>query len=262
MISAHLWGTPEPSDDGPWPDVQARERRFFSDVMEVLRPDVLVEFGSWEGASALAWSREARARDVQTSIICIDTWLGSPEHWRNSLPATEWGQDRLRLTEGEPALINTFRNAVHAHGLGSSIAPLRATSECGCEYLRSLGVQADVVYVDANHDYYAVAQDLRHATSILSPRGVVVGDDWKHPPIQRAVLEFAVLKRREILIAPDGVSFVLVSQHEQAFIMQRFIELGYSHEKVTGLALRVTRGRVQSLGRRILKGSAVERIAQ
>ncbi|MDP2014566.1 MAG: class I SAM-dependent methyltransferase, partial [Actinomycetota bacterium] len=212
MNPADLWETTAPTDDGPWPVVEAREHQLFSDVIEVLRPKVLVEFGSWEGASALAWAREARDRNIETKIICIDTWLGSPEHWRNALPDTEWSQDHLRLSQGEPTLINTFRNAVLVQGFGSKISPLRATSECGSEYLRAQGIQADAVYVDANHDHYAVANDLRFARSILSARGIIAGDDWAHPPIKRAVLEFALRVHHDILVAPGRVNFVLISR--------------------------------------------------
>ena len=249
-----LWETPVPDDSGPWPQVEARSREFFADVLEIVRPEVLVEFGSWEGASALAWATQAQSLGLPTHVVCIDTWLGSPEHWRNVLPGTEWARDHLRLDAGQPGLINTFRHAVHAHGMQEQISPLRATSECGSEYLRALGVAADVVYVDANHDYYAVAQDLRFANSILSSRGVIAGDDWAHPPIQRAVLEFAALKRQEILISRDRVSFVLLPKSRAAEFSRQFAERGFAPMHVGTLAIRVAKMQTRAFARRVIKG--------
>ncbi len=250
-----LWGTPSPSDAGPWPVVEARDGTLFADVISIMEPGVLVEFGSWEGSSALAWATAAREHKLQTQIICIDTWLGSPEHWRDSLPGTEWAQDRLRLVQGEPELINTFRNAVHVQGFQAQISPLRATCECGCEYLRLMDVVADVVYVDANHDYRAVAQDLRLANSILSTRGVIIGDDWLHLPVQRAALEFALLKQHDLVVHSQQGGFALISRKRSGQLLERFIEQGFTQENLAAMSLRLATAQTRSIGRRALKGS-------
>ena len=235
--------------------MEARDGTLFADVISIMEPGILVEFGSWEGSSALAWATAARARKLQTQIICIDTWLGSPEHWQDSLPGTEWAQDRLRLVRGEPALINTFRNAVHVQGFQEQISPLLATCECGCEYLRMMDVAADVVYVDARHDYRAVAQDLRLANSILSARGVIVGDDWLHLPVQRAALEFALLKQHDLVVHPQQGGFALVSRKRSGPLLARFIEQGFALQNLATVSLRLATARSRSMGRRVLKGS-------
>jgi cephalosporin hydroxylase len=51
------------------------------EVISAVRPEVIVEVGTWKGASAIHMAQTARDLGLSTQIICVDTWLGSTEHF-------------------------------------------------------------------------------------------------------------------------------------------------------------------------------------
>src|SRR5205085_1801349 len=98
----------------------------FQQVIGLLRPAVIVEVGTWKGASAIHMGQVARGFGLPTQIVCVDTWLGSPEHF---LALHEGWRESLRIRNGYPQLYFTFLTNVIQHGLTDTIIPLPATSE-------------------------------------------------------------------------------------------------------------------------------------
>src|SRR5437016_4332575 len=92
----------------------------FGQVIQSVRPLLIVEVGTWKGASAIHMGKIVRDLGLPTKIICIDTWLGSPEHmhpyWRQS----------LRLLNGYPQLYYTFLTNVIENQLTEVIIPFPA----------------------------------------------------------------------------------------------------------------------------------------
>ncbi len=246
-----MWGTTQPPGPGPWPTIEARDRSFFRQMVEVLRPSNVVEFGSWEGSSALAWASAARDLGTDIHMYCLDTWLGSPEHWSNVLPDTEWGQEHLRIVDGEPHVFDTFRNAITSHGLNGSVSPVRATTECGTVYLKNMGIRADIVYVDADHSYSAVRRDLFWARSLLSSGGIVTGDDWHHMPIKRAVLEHAMKYRAAILTDVDESVFLLIPPEWDMAKRDALTHLGYRTESIARITAVLSRAGASRVARAV-----------
>ena len=81
--------------------------------------------------------------------------------------------------------------------------------------LGQLGVQADLVYVDAAHEYMPVKRDYAAFWPLVSDRGAMVGDDYagKFEGVTRAAIEFAgeigrpLLTRRHKFILDKGGAF-------------------------------------------------------
>ena len=70
----------------------------------------------------------------------------------------------------------------------------------------------DFVYIDGNHSYPAVLADLEAWYRLLVPGGLMAGDDWKMPSVQKAVKAFCADKRLQIKMAgnlcdPDNFYF-------------------------------------------------------
>ena len=61
--------------------VTPRESQALVNLVEVLKPLKVLEFGSWQGRSALSFMAEMKRLSLDGEITCVDTWLGSPEHW-------------------------------------------------------------------------------------------------------------------------------------------------------------------------------------
>lgn len=192
---------------------QARDSEALRSLIDVVKPGVLIEFGSWEGRSALAFAQRASETELPTEIVCVDTWLGSPEHWRNDFPDSEWSFEHLKIVGGEPRVLDTFRQAMRYHGVEDRVSILRATTTLASIYLLRIGKLADLVYVDAEHSFRAVRSDLQIASTILRDGGVIAGDDFVWSSVQMAVISFSG-NRWNIFKSEDGLTYVLVKKNQ------------------------------------------------
>jgi hypothetical protein len=162
------------------------DRPIFPRVMEEVRPEVVIEVGTWKGASTVRMHGLARALGLNTHFICVDTWLGSSEHW---LGAKD--RSRLRLRGGYPDLYRQFIFNLIASN-ATDVFPLPMASLAAAQVLSQLGVQADLIYVDAGHDEREVFADLSSYFPLLRAGGVIFGDDYTPdwPGLVRAVDTF------------------------------------------------------------------------
>ncbi len=56
--------------------ITPRESAALADLVHVTNAERIVEFGSWQGRSALAFLLEATKINPKAVITCVDTWLG------------------------------------------------------------------------------------------------------------------------------------------------------------------------------------------
>ena len=180
----------------------------FEHMISQLRPSLVIEVGSWKGASALNMASIAARLGLDTQILCVDTWLGAPEHLlRDDYQAS------LRMRHGYPQLFYTFMANVIRSGHQERIAPLPQTSENAAVIVRRLGLRADLIYIDAAHEYEPVLRDLETYLQLLTPEGVLFGDDYpKAPGVVRAAHEVA--DRHGLVVMADEGKFVLVRDEQ------------------------------------------------
>ena len=159
-------------------------------VIATLRPGVIVEVGTWKGASAIHMAKIARRLGLPTRIVCVDTWLGSPEHFLGL--AAGW-RESLRLRNGYPQLYFTFLTNVIEHQLTDVIIPLPNTADIAAHILHAKKIIPDLVYLDAAHEYASVKRDLHSYWPLLGDNGVLLGDDYDPvwPGVMQAADEFA-----------------------------------------------------------------------
>ena len=175
-----------PSDLQGW----GSDDPIFRDLIAAVRPKIIVEVGTWKGASAIHMARIARELGLDTRIICVDTWLGSPEHFLAKEPG--W-RESLLIKNGFPSFYFTFLGNVVRAGLQDQIIPLANTSENGAFILRELGVRPDLVYIDAAHEEEPALRDFRLYWDLLAADGVLLGDDYMGwEGVTRAANRFAV----------------------------------------------------------------------
>jgi Methyltransferase domain len=149
------------------------EHPIFERVLLDVRPTVVVEVGTWKGASVLHMHSLARRHRLDTSFICIDTWLGSAEQWVKPEP-----RPNMQLEGGFPTLYRQFIANVIACDAVEDIFPLPISSSAGARVLDRLSVTGDVIYVDAAHEEEELALDLDLFWRVLRPGGVMFGDDY------------------------------------------------------------------------------------
>jgi hypothetical protein len=173
------------------PDIErlGPDHTIFEDAIREHRPRVVIEVGTWKGASMLWMHAASVEHEIGTRFICVDTWLGSNmEIWLDpDLRAS------LMLEGGYPTMFRQFVVNVMSRGAEDVVYPLPMTSTAAAHVLHHLGVVADVIYIDAGHEYEEVASDIELYWPLLRPGGLMFGDDFEErwPGVERAVLRFA-----------------------------------------------------------------------
>lgn len=166
---------------------------YFRKYIEEIRPRFIVEVGTWLGGSAIHMGHLLRAAGLTEScILCIDTWLGSSEHFLQ-----DQERRQLKITNGRATLYDDFLRNVVDHGLQDIIVPFSITSIAAAEVLRDRGLKPDLIYLDGDHTTRGVRADLELYWEILRPGGVLLGDDFDWEQVHMNVIEFAYLRKLE-----------------------------------------------------------------
>lgn len=132
--------------------------------------DVVVEFGCYLGKSTSVLCNAA-----SKLVITVDNWMGTPDaiasgyYSRLTSPALREGviaqaQENLRywLTTGRLRMIKA------------------STKGCPSLIKDVLGdTPIDMVFIDADHEYFAVCRDIVLAQQMLRPGGLLCGHDYK-----------------------------------------------------------------------------------
>ena len=196
-IRDRLFGAdPYEGFDPTWadPDLQGwgHEHGVFSASIKKTKPKLIIEVGTWKGASAIHMGNLCRDLGYDAEIVCVDTWLGPASVFVNA--DTEAYVERfnsMRFVNGYPMLYYTFlRNVVDAK-LQHRITPLPQTSEHGAKVLRNYRVSADIVYLDAARDKDEVYRDLMLYWPLLRRRGHLIGNDYKNSEVRTGVERFS-----------------------------------------------------------------------
>lgn len=161
----------------------------FEELIGEVKPKLIVEVGTWKGASAIHMAKLCRKHNIDTEIVCVDTWLGNWQHWsRESGPGS---RTDLRLKNGFPQLYYQFLSNVISHDVSQIITPLPLTGVAGAKLFEHHNIYADLIYIDGDHEYQSVSMDLQLWLTRLAPGGVLLGDDFEWPGVQRAAKEIA-----------------------------------------------------------------------
>lgn len=176
-------------------------------VIEELQPRLIIEVGTWKGRSAIAMADKLKDLGMATPIVCIDTWLGSREHFQEKF------RPSMNRKAGWPQLFNQFMfNVVH-HEHEDVIVPLPLSSLAGAQVLRRMNITADVIHIDGGHSYLEVRSDIEAFWPLLSDDGAMIFDDYAiWSGVTRAVNEFAAEKTLP-LIGTHGKALISPS-HE------------------------------------------------
>ncbi len=145
------------------------------DMINKFRPQILIEVGTWKGSSAIATAKILKSLHLDAVIICVDTWLGGMSQLTKK--DRTWGLDSY-LRNGYPTVYEQFASNVIHEKVQDYILPIPNTSIAVSRWLKSKQIFADLIYIDGSHEYEDVYQDLKNYNSLLSPNGIMWGDDW------------------------------------------------------------------------------------
>ena len=161
----------------------------FRDLINELKPNTIIEVGSWKGQSSINMGLCLKANGIPGKIYCVDTWLGAAEFW-NELAHTP--ERDLLLKNGYPQIFYQFLSNVVHNNLQDIIIPFPNTSLIGAKYLKYNKITSNLIYIDASHEELDVYNDLVAYYDLLQPGGVMFGDDFHAwPGVYAAVNRFA-----------------------------------------------------------------------
>jgi hypothetical protein len=162
------------------------DQPLFRELIEKTQPTVIIEVGTWLGASAIHMAKICRELGLQTTIYCVDTWLGAEEFWTSKADTEE---RNLRQKNGYPQVYFDFLANVVQHDCQDLIVPIPNTSTIGSIILQDRRVLADLIYIDGSHEYQDVKTDVLAYKKLLSPKGLMFGDDIEWGSVKMAISE-------------------------------------------------------------------------
>ncbi len=165
-------------------------------IHHVMKPGCrMAEIGSWLGNGSTQVFLETLRAVPDTSVLCVDTWQGNPNVQRH--------QDIVAKYD----VFGTFRSNVEK---AQSPVKLHAlvSSSTGAAPVIADGA-FDLVFIDADHSYQAVRDDVAAWRSKVRPGGILCGHDCEArvtPLLQQRLLE----NKHKDTISGEGTPFPIM----------------------------------------------------
>lgn len=158
----------------------------FEELIKKTQPKIIIEVGTWLGASAIHMAKIIKSLNLDTKIYCVDTWLGAEEFWTS---LNETSDRNLFLKNGYPQVYYQFLSNVFANNVQDIITPIPNTSHIGYLILNYHEIKADLIYIDGSHEYFDVKNDITNYLNLLNSNGIIFGDDFNWEGVNKAVVE-------------------------------------------------------------------------
>ena len=163
-------------------------------IVEKTKPLNILELGSWLGKSAINFGNKCLDRNLDVSILCVDTWLGSHEYWTTYVAR-------------QPLVSNSFSvfcSNVVANKLEKNILPFRQTTKNAIQILKYHDVKFDLIYWDCDHA--SVFEDLLLVEDVIDTNGIIVVDDYfEHHTVKQQVDRYLSDKQTSKEVIDDKI---------------------------------------------------------
>lgn len=136
-----------------------------------------VEVGCWKGASTIMLAKMIRASGKRIQITAVDTFTGSPDE----------DYHRREVERCGGSLRAAFDANLRKHGVEGLVEVKQMDSVCAARAFAAESL--DFVFIDAQHGYDAVHQDIRAWLPLVKPGATLAGHDVDWPGVRRAVTE-------------------------------------------------------------------------
>lgn len=176
---------------------------------------VVVEVGVWKGATTAVFASALRSFMPEVKVIAVDSWLGDTSMWQAmgqnvSRRAEQGFRVDLQLVNGYPTVYYTFLSNMVQLGLQDQVVPLPLPSTMAAHRLATIlhaiytpdQCCIGLLHLDGSHNYEEVLADLKAWWPLMSPGGMLLGDDWGWRGVQKAAIDFAA--QQQVSISRPG----------------------------------------------------------
>lgn len=134
---------------------------------------VIVNIGVWKGASVALMADVIKPG---SRIWAVDHFRGSPDERETN------HKEGVRDPKG---ILAQFVGYMTKLDMWGRVMPLTCDSVAASHYFEN--GEVDLVYVDGGHDEKSCVQDIINWLPKLAPDGIMLGDDYDWPGVQKAV---------------------------------------------------------------------------
>lgn len=132
----------------------------------------VLEIGSWLGASALSWAQGLKTHnEAKGSITCVDAWkpfLNRETHHNDVYVSMEQAlgtETAYQLFSHNISTVPSSITCQHLRGKSDNLLPLLRENTF------------DLVFIDADHAYTPVLNDIKNSLALVKEGGIICGDD-------------------------------------------------------------------------------------
>lgn len=175
-------------------------------------PILGIEVGSFLGYSAIGFAKKLKQLNNNSKLICVDTWLGSPEHFSFLKNKRD---NRLGWINGYPTMYYKFISNVILNDVQDIIIPLPFPSTIAYKILNDVlsknNLKADFAYIDGSHEEMEVYMDLYYYHQLLTDDGLLCGDDWAWESVRNDVIKFCNMNFLKHSVLKNNVHWTITA---------------------------------------------------
>jgi predicted O-methyltransferase YrrM len=177
-----------------------RELKYLSHCMQDIREGgIVVELGSYKGESAMALGHGIKKYGKNAKLFCVDPFVPVKLSENPSKGEKKFNKN---LRKYNMRLIFEKNMAKYPH------STLQEKSEDA--HVRFQFTPIDFIYIDAEHTFKAVLNDIRKWINHINIGGVMCGHDYNLPDVKRAVDSYFSTDEYKIETPVDKIWKVII----------------------------------------------------
>ena len=172
----------------------------FKYLLEKINPKIILEIGSWMGMG----STNFFLKNSDAHLICID-------HWSEDMTDFVSHKYPIEYVTRDQDLIKDlwYKFSTNVWDYKDRVTPLRKKSLDGLDILSNLDINIDLIYLDGDHSYQMVYDELTICKKNW-PNALIFGDDylWEDHSVKLAVQTYASENNLDIAVFYDRIWFL------------------------------------------------------
>lgn len=158
---------------------------------------IILELGSWAGGSAITWAEAIKRYCAkQGRVLCIDPWVDYIDPSKNK----EWTHKTMKKAFKNDNIYNLFFYNIFASKNSDIVSAIRGSADEILPLLKEGSF--DLVFIDANHAYEFVYNDIKNFALLLKNGGILCGDDLELQYSEADHITITQMKNQDVIVDP------------------------------------------------------------